>query len=185
MTAMLQQAQDLREEGCALYRLLEPLSGGDWERPTLFKDWTSNDIIQHLHSSDERAVASISDPVLFDTLVERMRAMRAPGRSRLEETRKYFGALKGRRLLDDWYRQLGALCDLVAGLSPDARLKWSGPSMGARSFTSARQMEVWAHGQAIYDLLHVDRAPTDRLRNIAELGVRTFGCKATRQIFVE
>ena len=47
--------------------------------------------------------------------------------------------------------------------------------MGARSFTSARQMEVWAHGQAIYDLLCVERAPTDRLRNIAELGVRTFG----------
>lgn len=101
--------------------------------------------------------------------------MRTAGLSRVTETRRHFGELKGQRLLENWHGQLGALCDLVADIPPDTRLKWSGPSMGARSFTSARQMEVWAHGQAIYDLLGVERAPTDRLRNIAELGVRTFG----------
>jgi uncharacterized protein (TIGR03084 family) len=42
-------------------------------------------------------------------------------------------------------------------------------------FTTARQMETWAHGQAIYDLLGAARAPTNRLRNIAEIGVRTYG----------
>jgi uncharacterized protein (TIGR03084 family) len=42
-------------------------------------------------------------------------------------------------------------------------------------FTTARQMETWAHGQAIYDLMGVKRQPTDRLRNIAEIGVRTYG----------
>jgi uncharacterized protein (TIGR03084 family) len=47
--------------------------------------------------------------------------------------------------------------------------------MGVRMFTTARQMETWAHGQAIYDLMGVTRAPADRLRNIAEIGVRTYG----------
>ena len=47
--------------------------------------------------------------------------------------------------------------------------------MGVRMFTTARQMETWAHGQAIYDLMGATRAPTDRLRNIAEIGVRTYG----------
>ena len=42
-------------------------------------------------------------------------------------------------------------------------------------FTTARQMETWAHGQAVYDLMGVTRAPTDRLRDIAEIGVRTYG----------
>jgi uncharacterized protein (TIGR03084 family) len=47
--------------------------------------------------------------------------------------------------------------------------------MGVRMFTTARQMETWAHGQAIYDLMGVARQPGDRLRNIAEIGVRTYG----------
>jgi uncharacterized protein (TIGR03084 family) len=47
--------------------------------------------------------------------------------------------------------------------------------MGVRMFTTARQMETWAHGQAIYDLMGRTREPTDRLRNIAEIGVRTYG----------
>jgi uncharacterized protein (TIGR03084 family) len=42
-------------------------------------------------------------------------------------------------------------------------------------FTTARQMETWAHGQAIHDLMGETREPTDRLRNIAEIGVRTYG----------
>jgi uncharacterized protein (TIGR03084 family) len=48
--------------------------------------------------------------------------------------------------------------------------------MGVRMFTTARQMEAWSHAQAIYDLLGIERpAPSPRLRNIAEIGVRTFG----------
>jgi uncharacterized protein (TIGR03084 family) len=42
-------------------------------------------------------------------------------------------------------------------------------------FATARQMETWAHGQAIYDLLGETREATDQLRNIAEIGVRTYG----------
>jgi uncharacterized protein (TIGR03084 family) len=48
--------------------------------------------------------------------------------------------------------------------------------MGVGTFTIARQMETWSHAQAIWDLLGRERpAPPMRLRNIAELGVRTFG----------
>jgi uncharacterized protein (TIGR03084 family) len=47
--------------------------------------------------------------------------------------------------------------------------------MSARSFMSARQMETWAHGQAVYDLLGLERVEHDRIRNIAVMGVNTFG----------
>jgi len=40
---------------------------------------------------------------------------------------------------------------------------------------TARQMETWAHGQDIYDLLRVTRTNTDRIQNICHIGVRTFG----------
>ncbi len=46
---MLEQAIDFRDESEALYRLLEPLSDEDFTRSTLFKDWTLNDVIGHLH----------------------------------------------------------------------------------------------------------------------------------------
>jgi uncharacterized protein (TIGR03084 family) len=36
-------------------------------------------------------------------------------------------------------------------------------------------MESWAHGQDIYDLLRKPRTPTDRIKNIAVLGVKTYG----------
>ena len=35
-------------------------------------------------------------------------------------------------------------------------------------------METWAHGQAIFDALGIDRVEHDRLRNIAVMGVNTF-----------
>jgi uncharacterized protein (TIGR03084 family) len=47
--------------------------------------------------------------------------------------------------------------------------------MGLRMFATARQMETWSHGQAIYDLLGLERPDAaPRLRNIAEIGVRTY-----------
>ena len=49
------------------------------------------------------------------------------------------------------------------------------PDMGIQMFTTARFMETWAHGQAIYDLKGVVREPTDRIKNIVAIGVRTFG----------
>jgi uncharacterized protein (TIGR03084 family) len=47
--------------------------------------------------------------------------------------------------------------------------------MGVRMFTTARLMETWAHGQEVYDLMGVGREPTDRLKGIATIGVKTFG----------
>jgi len=47
--------------------------------------------------------------------------------------------------------------------------------MSVRSSITARLMETWAHGQEIYDLLGVERIDGDRIKNIAVLGVNTFG----------
>jgi uncharacterized protein (TIGR03084 family) len=46
--------------------------------------------------------------------------------------------------------------------------------MSVRSSITARLMETWAHGQEIYDALGVERVDTDRIRSIADLGVRTY-----------
>ncbi len=172
---MLKEAQDLREEGRELHRLLDALKDEDWGRETAFKRWSINDVIQHLHSSDLLAAASAESPEAFERHWGETRARRAEGLSRVEVTRARFGDLLGRRLLARWRETLESLCDRLEVRAPDERLKWVGPDMGVRMFTTARQMETWAHGQAIYDLLGVERRDGDRLQNIAVIGVKTFG----------
>jgi uncharacterized protein (TIGR03084 family) len=45
--------------------------------------------------------------------------------------------------------------------------------MSAASMATARLMETWAHGRDVADALGETPAPTDRLRHIVRLGVRT------------
>ena len=47
--------------------------------------------------------------------------------------------------------------------------------MSAISSITARQMETWAHGQEVFDVLGIIRPAHDRIRNICHLGVATFG----------
>jgi uncharacterized protein (TIGR03084 family) len=47
--------------------------------------------------------------------------------------------------------------------------------MSVISSITARLMETWSHSQAIYDVLGVERADTDRIGNIVRLGVNTYG----------
>lgn len=166
---------DLKAEAQALFDLLQPLPESVWAQPTLFKGWTINDVVIHLHAGDLLAAASVKDPQSFAALLADIRTKRAGGLSSIAENRQRIGALSGRALLGRWKAQLDELCALLAAKDPDARLKWAGPDMGVRMFTTARQMEVWSHGQEVYDALGQDRAPTDRLRSIAVIGVRTYG----------
>jgi uncharacterized protein (TIGR03084 family) len=172
---MLAQAVDFQAEADELQTLLATLGASDWERATLFKAWTVNDIVQHLHDGDLMAAASVVGPESFARRRADIQSLRDSGMSRLQGTRHRLGHLIGKHLLASWYAQVTDLCDKLSALPPSARLTWHGPDMGVRMFATARQMETWAHGQAIYDLIGVVRQATDRLSNIAEIGVRTYG----------
>jgi uncharacterized protein (TIGR03084 family) len=67
------------------------------------------------------------------------------------------------------------MADALGASDPKRRLPWFGPDMGVRMFTTARYMETWAHGQEVYDLLRVRRTHSDRIKNIAVIGMKTFG----------
>jgi uncharacterized protein (TIGR03084 family) len=47
--------------------------------------------------------------------------------------------------------------------------------MSVASSATARLMETWAHCRDVYDALGVQHPPSPGLRNIAHLGVTTFG----------
>ena len=155
---MLQQAVDFRAEAEDLHALLSRLAETDWQRATLFKGWTVNDIVQHLHEGDLMAAASVAGADPFASMRAEMQTLRDSGMSRVEATRHRFGeSNRAARCWNAGMRQMLDLCDKLSAMPPEARLKWAGPDMGVRMFTTARQMETWAHGQAIYDVMGVPR----------------------------
>lgn len=171
----LVQASDFREECAALYAALAAAPPVAWSRPTQFKAWTFDDILGHLHMFDyasELAARSREDVQAF---FKQIFAGRAGGKTLTEFTRDWLDGCTGPELLERWRRQYQRLADIYLPLDPNLRLAWAGPDMSTRSFMSARQMETWSHGQAVFDSLGLERTEHDRLRNIAVMGINTFG----------
>ncbi|WP_146344506.1 TIGR03084 family metal-binding protein [Falsiphaeobacter marinintestinus] len=169
----MEQARDFLDESDALYAVLADLPDADWTRPTQFKGWTLNDVLVHLHFWNQMADLSLQAPDGFKAKFGAMfPEMQKHGMRAVENADV---TLRGADLREAWralYSDMGARW---AGLDPKQRVQWAGPEMSVRSSITARQMETWAHGQEVFDLLGVERAEQDRVRNIVVLGVNTFG----------
>jgi uncharacterized protein (TIGR03084 family) len=174
-TAVLSQALDFRDECDALQAALERAPAEAWEEPTQFKGWTFDDVLGHLYFFDHAAEIAARSRDEIQSLFRDIARESATGLSLIDYSRRWLEGCAGPALLERWRRQYQRLADVYAVFQPDHRLAWAGPDMSARSFISARQMEVWAHGQAIFDALGIERVEHDRLRNIAVMGVNTFG----------
>jgi uncharacterized protein (TIGR03084 family) len=170
----MQQAQDFANESAALANLLAPLTGPDFETPTLFKGWTINNILRHLHVWNIAAARSIEGEEAFGGFMRQLMDGER-GRRFTEYEAEYLEGLSGHELLAAWQAQFAELAKAFAATDPKARLKWVGPDMSALSSVTARLMETWAHAQAVYDVLGVARVDSDRIGNIVRLGVNTYG----------
>ncbi len=171
----MQQAEDFRIESRVLAAVLEPLSEAEFFTPTQFKGWTIDDVLGHLHIFNHAAALALESDAAFHTFFEDMTKVMQAGGSIIDAQRPWIGDLKGRALFEAWRETAETVADGFAGADPRARLAWAGPSMSARSSITARQMETWAHGHEVFDLLGVKRAEADRIKNIVVLGVNTFG----------
>ncbi len=172
---MLQESQDLRAEADELHAFLLTLGHDDWGRPTGFKGWTPWDVVAHLHLYDQVSLLSLENDEAFATRRKELIAAFAKGTTNAELARQEYGDWGATELLDRWIRGCHDMAKQLGESEPKRRLPWFGPDMGVRMFTTARLMETWAHGQEVYDLMGALREPTDRLKNIATLGVKTFG----------
>lgn len=166
----MEQADDFLEESRALFELLADRPDSDFDKVTLFKDWSVNDVLRHLHFWNWMAELQLADEARLEAELE---AVGAKG-MRVCEQELVQGA-SGASLLATWWKQAQKTAQIFATADPKARLKWAGPSMSARSSITARLMETWAHGQEVYDVLGAEREDADRIRNIAVLGVNTYG----------
>lgn len=169
---------DLENEYEALDAIVAPLDEAGWRIMTPAEGWNIKDQIRHLAYYDERARLAIDEPEAFEQYLADLAGDPEGQRKALEKADKEPASAE---LLSWWRQQRRALLDALISLDPKARLKWYGPPMSALSFATARIMETWAHGQDIADALGIERAPTDRLRHIAHLGVATFGWSFTNR----
>jgi uncharacterized protein (TIGR03084 family) len=171
----MQQAEDFRQESRALAAVIEPLAAADFMRPTQFKQWTIDDVLGHLHMFNvaaERTLAGASEfEVFFAPILQALNG----GQTLLQTQGPWLDGRAGPALFGAWRQGAERLADAYAKADPKHRVKWAGPDMSALSSITARQMETWAHGQAVFDLLGQQRQEQDRVRNIVHLGVGTFG----------
>ncbi|GAA4495680.1 TIGR03084 family metal-binding protein [Actinoallomurus oryzae] len=162
--------RDLSAETADLNRLLGP---GVWDVPTPAEGWAVRDQIAHLAWFDDAAVRAVTTPEEFRAEARAAADAGLDADALVAERR----SMPGEDLLA-WFRSARAgLTETLAAADPKTRIPWYGPDMGLASFATARLMETWAHGQDVVDGLReagrdAVREPTDRLRHVAEIGVR-------------
>ena len=166
---------DLKQEYEELDNCVSQLKQVDWDLITPFYDWTIKDEISHLAYYDTAATESLSGKDVFLKGFEDLLKSMKPGDDLFDEINARGRLLSNIDLLASWRATREQVIDGLLKLDPKDRLPWYGPDMSARSFATARIMEVWAHGQDIFDALKIRRKPTDRLQHIAHMGVVTFG----------
>ena len=171
---MIPEARNFLIESEGLYQLIRERTDSSLRQLTAFKAWSFEDIIRHLHVWNRLAYLSLSDENGFVAAIEQLLAdLTGPGGIRESEL-EYIGNIAGSELLQCWYDYSQELADAFSAAPPELRVPWAGPPMSAQSSIIARLMETWAHGQAIFDFLGVERKNSDHIYSIAELGVRTY-----------
>jgi uncharacterized protein (TIGR03084 family) len=161
---------DLAAEGDALDELVAPLSAEAWHTPTPAPGWDIAAQVAHLAWTDEVAVLAATDKAGWDTVV--LDAIADP--TGFVDAR----ALEGGRaepaeLLARWRTARAALAQALLDYPEGEKLPWFGPPMSPTSMASARFMETWAHALDVAEALGQVPEPTDRIRHVAHIGVRT------------
>ncbi len=179
MTDVTDVLADLRTDLAAEQQTLDDIVAGldadQWQLPTPSPGWTIADQIGHLTYFDGTAVLAIVEPSAFQDAMTSLLSGLTDAGSTDDAVLGRYRAMSPDELVEEWRANRQALAEAGATLQSDTRVPWYGPSMGAKSFLTARLMEVWAHGQDIVDTVAATREPTDRLRHIAQLGFITRG----------
>ncbi len=172
---------DLLAEQQTLDDIVAGLDAEQWQLPTPSPGWTIADQIGHLTYFDGTAALAVVDPPAFqDAMTALLSSGGAGDESADDIVLGPYRNMSPDELVAAWRANRAGLAAAADTLENDTRVAWYGPSMGSKSFLTARLMEVWAHGQDVVDAIAVtggeaDREPTNRLRHIAQLGFITRG----------
>jgi uncharacterized protein (TIGR03084 family) len=171
MNALLETVlADLTAEGDALDALVAPLDEAGWRTPVPAEGWDIATTVVHLAWTDECAIAAGADKEAWDALV--LLGLQDP--AGFVDAQALEGArASGADILARWRAGRPGLARMLREFPEGQKLPWFGPPMSPASMATARFMETWAHALDVHDALEVAYEPTDRIRHVAHLGVRT------------
>ena len=161
---------DLAAESAALDALVARIPEERWALATPATGLTIAHQVGHLLWTDRVALISITDEAAFGELLA---GAQATIDTFVDDAADDLAGLPPDQLLADWRRTRAELHTALRTVPDGRKLLWFGPPMSAASMATARLMETWAHGLDVADALGVAVAPSDRLKSIAHLGVRT------------
>ena len=182
MTDLLQGLlDDLAAEGDQLRSTVDRLGPDGWTATTPAPGWTVATQVAHLLWTDEAAAVaahsheSAEAKQAWDDIV--LAAIADPT-GYVDAGAVDLAALSRDEVLDRWAAGRERLRSALTTLPAGQRMPWFGPPMSAASMATARFMETWAHGLDVYDAAAASIGqrrpePTDRIRHVAHLGVRT------------
>lgn len=170
MDVLDQVLADLGAETTALRDLVALLDDEGWRTPTPAAGWDVATTVAHLAWTDEVVVTAATDAEGWDSVVGE--AMVDP--EGFVDARAHAVAETGPDVLLRRWQDAGTkMVEVLRAVPSGMKLPWFGPPMSPTSMATARFMETWAHGLDIADALGVTVEPTDRIRHVAHLGVRT------------
>lgn len=172
---------DLAAEGDQLRDTVDRLGADGWRATTPAEGWDVATTVAHLLWTDEVAVLaahslrSAADKAAWDEVV--LAAVADPY-GFVDAGAHELAALPREEVLGRWDAGRAALRQALLEVPDGSRLPWFGPPMSPPSMATARFMETWAHALDVYDAAGQEigqsrPAPTDRIRHVAHLGVRT------------
>lgn len=161
---------DLAAEGDQLRDTVAGLDEQGWRTPTPAAGWDVATQVAHLLWTDEVAVAAATDKEAWDALV--LRAMEDPT-GFVDASALEVAELAPAALLARWDEARTALAAALREHPAGEKIPWFGPPMSPASMATARFMETWAHARDVHEALGQVPEPTDWIRHVAHLGVRT------------
>ncbi|RPA57107.1 TIGR03084 family protein [Gordonia oryzae] len=170
MSLVQEVVADLAAASAELDDLVADLDVDEWAIHTPAPGWTIAHQIAHLAWTDEVAAVAATDPEAFSAITRE--AMTDP--TGFVDAAAEQGALKSPAdLLAQWRTVRESLGRALLAVPEGTKIPWFGPPMSATSMATARLMETWAHGLDVADALGVTLVPTDRIKAVVHIGVRT------------
>jgi uncharacterized protein (TIGR03084 family) len=167
---------DLEAETAQLHETVDRLGDDGWDRLTPAPGWTVATQVAHLLWTDEVAVLaarSHRSPEAKQTWDDVVLAAIEDPLGYVDQAAFEVAALPRDELLERWAVAGRSLRQALTELPPGHKMPWFGPPMSAASMATARFMETWAHSVDVHDAAGRRPVPTDRIKHVAHLGVRT------------
>lgn len=146
-----------------------------WTTPTPAPGWNVATQIAHLLWTDEVAALAAGSLTeegkqAWDAVV--LQAIEDPT-GFVDKAALEVAELDPGELLARWDTARKGLAEALRGFPEGQKMPWFGPPMAPTSMATARFMETWAHALDVYDAIGTTPEPTDRIKHVAHIGVRT------------